>query len=104
MSGWPLQVAAACASGCAALTQAVMATLGGSLFSKDTFLICYLYVFSMWHVAIAFAQGMHQRRPDEKDAYKAAAASCALQKEKEKIVTSKVQRGSSPDLIAGKPA
>ena len=57
------------------------------LLCKDTSVACYVYDFSKWHVAIAFAQAMHQIGADQtrRDEHKAACsvASCALEEEED---------------------
>jgi len=57
-------------------------------------------------VAIAFAESMHQIGADQMRRMHTQLHDLlqAMPVRKRKVVTSKVQRGSSPDLIAGKPA
>jgi len=78
--------------------------IGCRVSPEKTHMLFLTHVFSQ--VAIAFAESMHQIGADQMRRMHTQLHDLlqAMPVRKRKIVTSKVQRGSSPDLIAGKPA
>ena len=93
-------------TGCAVvLTQGIMATLQvAAAESPEQSHICYLLPTCHSHMVLPFVQSMHQTGVNQMREMHTRLLLQAMPERKREVVTSKVQRGSSPDLIAGKPA